>query len=300
MALVMALFLCSLIVGMLAYTQGIERERRFQSPHHHAEPAETEARRACAGLEVNGMFECVFKRVEASEEISRTEQDLTAQQRAATSALVAAIVSALTLIVTAVGVWFVKRTLDATVEAVKDTSEATASMKEQTRLMANAQRPWLDFDIRVEEFWAETGPCLWLTVKVIGDQQFPAAHLRAMANIHLMAGRPFDESERARKYILEYFKDHKAIGPTVFPRSPAELSHVIAAVPQVRGPVMLTLVVGLEYSFGQSSGVTFRDFTLTGAGQALEDERLDGSANSARVRGGMIRLHHHPERTTAV
>jgi hypothetical protein len=123
----------------LGWLSGLESERRYQSPHHHAEYAEANAKRACAGVEPSAMFECIYKRVEASEETARTEQDLSAQQRAASAALAAAIVSFITLIVSGIGVWFVKRTLDATLEAVEDTGKATLAMEEANRIARFAQ-----------------------------------------------------------------------------------------------------------------------------------------------------------------
>ena len=44
--LLAVLFSCAL-VGGLAYLQGRESERRYQSPHEHTEDAKTAAREAC-------------------------------------------------------------------------------------------------------------------------------------------------------------------------------------------------------------------------------------------------------------
>ena len=69
--------------------------------------------------------------------------------------MVAAIVAAMTLIVTAIGVWFVKRTLDATLNAVEDTSKATMAMERQNELSAELARPWVTIQCaftRCEEF----------------------------------------------------------------------------------------------------------------------------------------------------
>lgn len=58
----------------------------------------------------------------------RADDDLQAQQDMALYALFMVIATVATVLVTAVGVWFVKRTLDATLQAVQDTSEATQAM----------------------------------------------------------------------------------------------------------------------------------------------------------------------------
>jgi hypothetical protein len=125
-----AIVLCCFIVGGLTYHLGGEKERRYQKPASYFQAAEVDARRACVGLEVPTMFECVYEKVEAAQEQARGEQDLSAQQKAANSALLSAIIAFATLILSGVGVWYVKRTLEATLEAVEDTSKATAAMQE--------------------------------------------------------------------------------------------------------------------------------------------------------------------------
>ena len=67
----------------------------------------------------------------------------------------AAIMAALTLatfIATAVGVWLVKRTLDATLEAVVDTGRATEAMLVQNKIALAAQRPWIAIDCELANF----------------------------------------------------------------------------------------------------------------------------------------------------
>lgn len=97
------------------------------------------------------MLACVYDRVAANHETALVEQDLSAQQRAATSALLTAIIGIIALVVTAIGVWFVKRTLDATLEAVKDTSEATAAMKGANEIAIAAQRPWISLGVDITD-----------------------------------------------------------------------------------------------------------------------------------------------------
>jgi len=132
-----------ILVYIFGFINGREAERRQQTPAYYSQAAKTDAERACGGGETAAVFECVYEQVEASQEQARGEQDLSAQQRAATSALVSAALAFLTLVVTAVGVWLVKRTLDATLEAVEDTNIATKAMQRQNEMTAEAQRPWL-------------------------------------------------------------------------------------------------------------------------------------------------------------
>lgn len=135
-----------ILLYTLGTLNGRESERREQTPASYSQSAKADAERACVGLDRVALFECVYERVEASQEQARGEQDLSAQQRAATSALASTVIAFLTLVITAVGVWFVKGTLEATLEAVKDTSEATEAMRVANRISSNSQRPWIDIE----------------------------------------------------------------------------------------------------------------------------------------------------------
>jgi hypothetical protein len=135
----LAIFGVCVLIYALAFLNGREAERRQQTPAAYSQAAQADAQRACAGREDGAAFECIYERVKASQEQARGEQDLSAQQRAATAALAAAVVALITLVVTGIGVWFVKRTLDATLKAVEDTSEATEAMREANEIAKEAQ-----------------------------------------------------------------------------------------------------------------------------------------------------------------
>lgn len=151
--ILLAVILVALIVGALAYSQGKEAERRNQAPADYAQAAKQDALRACAGREAAAVFECVYEKVEAGKEQAQAEQDLDAQQGMKFWAAVMAWLTALAVGITAIGVWFVKRTLDATLEAVEDTGRATDAMLEANRItsqVAEAElRPYVFID-RVE------------------------------------------------------------------------------------------------------------------------------------------------------
>lgn len=131
-----AVILCCLIVGYLTYTSGRQDERRDETPAAYSQAAKEDARRACLGIEGSAAFECIYAKVESSQEQAHNEQDLDAQQRAAFAALVSVIVAFLAFVATVAGVWFVKRTLDATLKAVEDTGEATKAMVRQNEISA--------------------------------------------------------------------------------------------------------------------------------------------------------------------
>lgn len=125
-----AIVLCCFIVGGLTYHLGREQERRYKTPASYAKAAEADAQRACAGLEGPAAFECIYKKAEAALEQARGEQDLSAQQKAANASLLGTIIAFFTLVLSGVGVWYVRGTLRATLKAVEDTSKATEAMIE--------------------------------------------------------------------------------------------------------------------------------------------------------------------------
>lgn len=124
----LALVLSCLIIAGLSYSQGRESERRYKAPQQHAESAKTYAQRACVGLEPTAAFECIIDAVETSSETARAEQDLDAQQWMAFWALLMVIVSTIMAVVTGIGIYYVKQTLDATLTAVDETGKATKAM----------------------------------------------------------------------------------------------------------------------------------------------------------------------------
>lgn len=137
------LFGAVLLLYVLGILNGRESERRQHLPVAYSQSAQADARRACVGRKDDALFDCIYERVAASQEQARGEQDLSAQQRAAASALASAVVALLTLVVSVFGVWFVKQTLEATLEAVKESGDATKAMIRQNELTEAAQRPYI-------------------------------------------------------------------------------------------------------------------------------------------------------------
>ena len=83
-----------------------------------------------------------------SDSIAR--EDLVAQQDMVFWAMLMFFATLATVAITAIGVWFVKRTLDATLKAVEDTGHATDAMIRANDIAENAQRPWLDVDLEFD------------------------------------------------------------------------------------------------------------------------------------------------------
>jgi hypothetical protein len=90
----------------------------------------------------------------------RAEQDLDAQWEMAKWAKVAALAAVLTAVMTGLGVWFVKRTLDATRQAVKEAEEGTKAANRAVEVTRDAlfaeRRPWLKVRaVRFSDFYTE-------------------------------------------------------------------------------------------------------------------------------------------------
>lgn len=78
----------------------------------------------------------------------RADADLQAQQDMAFYALLMFIATAATVILTGLGLYFIKRTLDATLRAVEDTGKATQAMLRQTEIAEEARRPWVHITLK--------------------------------------------------------------------------------------------------------------------------------------------------------
>ena len=96
--------------------------------------AQADIKESCFSPSGLRKVDCAAKAREAAREGQRKEQDLAAQNITAWWTKVMGIAALIGMALSAVGVWFVKRTLDATLEAVKDTGKATNAMLEANRL----------------------------------------------------------------------------------------------------------------------------------------------------------------------
>ena len=121
---------------------------------HHASEAANQIQRECSTKTGDAARECITKIVDAERESQRGESDLAAQWESASWVKWAGVLAGAQLIATALGLYFVKRTLDATWEAVADTSKATEAMDRQNKIAAEAQRPWIAISVEVEDIRA--------------------------------------------------------------------------------------------------------------------------------------------------
>tara|TARA_R100001129_G_scaffold185623_1_gene174408 strand:+ start:2856 stop:3725 length:870 start_codon:yes stop_codon:yes gene_type:complete len=115
-------------------TLGVNSGRDEVSSREHYQNTKQDNLRACVGREGAAAIECVSEAIESAQHQSDSRQDLYAQQDMSRWAFWLLVLTVLTFAVTAIGVWFVKRTLDATLEAVEDTEHATLAMNEANEI----------------------------------------------------------------------------------------------------------------------------------------------------------------------
>lgn len=124
-----ALFGVVILAYATGWTFGTDVGRDQVTAQQHYEAAKQDALQACAGRIGRAAVECGAKAAEAAQDQSIARQDLYAQQDMAKWAFWMLLASTITLGVSVAGVWFVKRTLDATLVAVRDTGAATRAMR---------------------------------------------------------------------------------------------------------------------------------------------------------------------------
>lgn len=128
------------IAGGVGFLSGKETEQGRYASYAYHENAKESAVRECTGTEPARMFECVAEKYETSDQAKRADQDLTAQQYAAWAGVFGSIWSFLALIATALGLIWIKGTLDATRKAVDEASKATqATQKSADAAVAQYQ-----------------------------------------------------------------------------------------------------------------------------------------------------------------
>jgi len=120
---------------------GRYRAEREQGSQTYSASASSEAHAECVASDAPATCKREIER--ADREGVRNELDVESQRGMARWAFWLLVISALQFPATLAALVFVKRTLDATLDAVDDTAKATRMMERQNELMAETQRPWL-------------------------------------------------------------------------------------------------------------------------------------------------------------
>ena len=119
-----------------------ERKANVEAEHYASDTA-NQIERECGAKSGQAARECITKIVATERESQRGESDLAAQWKAANWVMWAGILAGAQLIATALGLYFVKRTLDATLEAVEDAGKATETMRDANLIAKESNRPWI-------------------------------------------------------------------------------------------------------------------------------------------------------------
>ncbi|MDT0576780.1 hypothetical protein RM533_11405 [Croceicoccus sp. F390] len=157
-------------------------------------------------------IETISSDAQAQRAEQRAETDLQAQQDMAFYALLMFIASLVTIAVTAIGIWYVKRTLDATLAAVKGAEIATDAMKEANRIADQAQRPWLTVDLNFD-FTDEHGSLLFCNITITNIGRSPAYNVSVFNETFgdVMFGRAEDFKEISANMMGNYDEPYSRI-----------------------------------------------------------------------------------------
>lgn len=140
----------AILIYAIGQNFGVSAGRDQVTAREHYEDTKQDNLRACVGREGGATIECVAEAIESAQDQSDSRQDLYAQRDMANFAFWLLVFTGLTFGVTGLGVFFVKRTLDATVEAVNKSVDATIAMVRANEIAENAQRPWIDIGVRLD------------------------------------------------------------------------------------------------------------------------------------------------------
>ena len=282
-AVVTVLFIAAevVLVSALAFSIGASHtERQLRAEHNSKQYSESTNDRiaaSCAGLEGAALVECIRQEVEATSDHRRSEYDLSAQQDMADYAFWLVWISVATVAVTSLGVWFVKRTLDATFAAVEDTSAATNAMQEANAILREEQRPWIQFEIldfglrHGHESDGSAFPWFTPTVKFKNWGRSPAFFVTLDIAIEYSDG--FNMAMVA-KFLAKRADNIMASSTTVFPGAEVILDQVGTSISdpallQPDGeipPSMAYLIVVATYRNGESQFVTTKVFMVHSSG----------------------------------
>ena len=130
----------------MGYSSGYHEKQAYVESEHHASDTPKQVEGKCGAKASSELRECITEIVKSERESQRSESDLAAQWKAADWVLWAGAIAGAQLIATLVGLYYVKGTLDATLEAVEDTGKATNAMLKQTELVEREQRPWVTIE----------------------------------------------------------------------------------------------------------------------------------------------------------
>lgn len=140
---VVAVVLACAVVGALAFSLGRDSERDSKRASEYENYAKWRKRVYCIDLAGASLSKCEIEQEQSSREAYQAERDLEAQRDMALWALAVFVISSITVGLTLWALFYLRGTLIATREAVKDTGDATKAMISANVIARNAQRAWI-------------------------------------------------------------------------------------------------------------------------------------------------------------
>jgi len=189
---------------------GVQAARDEVTSRQHYDQEKKDALAACLGRKKSATVECVTKAIENAQEKSETRQDLYAQQDAARWGFWSVILAATSTSFTALGVWYVKRTLDATLRAVEDTSDATVAMKDANAIAETMGKAQVRAHISVQNLTFSISPeGRWTAAyEIRNNGQTPAKDIQFYARVYFIRVNPdFTQWVTSTSPVMKMVKD---------------------------------------------------------------------------------------------
>ena len=138
---------CIAGLAYMFYDIGASKAEYHEQAKHYAQNQRIEladnVENECSGRHATGLRECIAKAVDASREGQRREYDLEAQRGMSKWTLWLLVIGATQALATIFGLIFIKGTLDATRDAVREAGTATAAAQATANAYISVERPRL-------------------------------------------------------------------------------------------------------------------------------------------------------------
>ena len=219
------------------YGSGYNERKAQIEASHYASDTSNQIERECSAKTGQAVHKCIAEIVKFERESQRNERDLAAQWKAADWALWAGVIAGAQLIATLAGLYYVKRTLDATLKAVEDTGNATKAMERQNEIAIAAQRAWVTVEVSIEEITISYGRVYYdYKIKYKNIGQTIANEFAAIVNFKNKSPIDYDEIKSDRSLWLTIWKrnqtrDAMALMPGEVHISEGSIDYAISELP---------------------------------------------------------------------
>jgi len=137
--------------GLVQNIERVGKGRASDDPAEKSQADTVENKPLAAKVSNTATIETVGANPNSQAEQERAQDDLLAQQDMAFWAMLMFFAASLTVLLTGMGIWLLKRTLDATLQAVKDTGEATEAMRDANEIAQDTSQRQLRAYVGTED-----------------------------------------------------------------------------------------------------------------------------------------------------